>query len=295
MKNHQSFNEYLKNLYGCKVFKVSIDANFTCPNRDGTKSFNGCIFCDEFGSSTRIHKKNTPIKDQILENIKIRKTRYKAKKFIAYFQSFSNTYAGVENLKILYDDAIRVHPDIVGLSISTRADCIDENKVKLIASYRKFLPYVSIELGLQSMHDRTLKLINRQETLLDFIKATRLIKKYNLHLCTHIILGLPKETKKDMIDTAKFLSKFNINGVKLHLLIPLKNTVLEKMYLAKKFTPLTYDEYIDIAKDFINELPSSCIIHKTAGSAHPKDIVEPNYWIYERKKQIENTFKKTSL
>ena len=242
--------------------------------------------------ATRVHKKKTPIKEQTLENIKIRKTRYKAKKFIAYFQSFSNTYDSVENLKFLYDSAIRVHPDIVGLSISTRSDCIDEEKLKLIASYRKFLPFVSIELGLQSMHDRTLKLINRQEGLDDFIKAYHLIKKYNLHLCTHIMLGLPNETKEDMLQTAKFLSKLNIDGVKLHNLIVLKNTELEKIYLDKKFKPLSYDEYIDIAKDFINILPNSCIIHKMAGSAHPEDIVDSNYWIYKKKQEIENILSK---
>ncbi|NGX34617.1 MAG: Oxygen-independent coproporphyrinogen-III oxidase-like protein HemZ [Candidatus Anoxychlamydiales bacterium] len=285
MKKLLKFNEYLRNLYGCKVFKVSIDANFTCPNRDGTKSKLGCIYCDPYGSSSRVHKKNTPIKEQLLKNIEFRKTRYKAKKFIAYFQSFSNTYASLDKLKLLYDEAIYSHIDIVGLSISTRSDCIDEEKVKLIASYRKFLPFVSIELGLQSMHDKTLSLINRKETLKDFIKAYELIKKYNLHLCVHVILGLPGETKEDMLKTASFLAKLKIDGIKLHLLIALKNTVLEKMYLEGKFKPLTYDEYVDISKSFISKLDNNCIIHKLAGSGYPKDILAPR-WIYEKKLQV---------
>lgn len=291
MKKFLKFNEYLKNLYGCKVFKVSIDANFTCPNRDGKKSKLGCIYCDAYGSSNRVHKKNTPIKEQILKNIDFRKTRYKAKKFIAYFQSFSNTYANVDKLKTLYDEAIYSHVDIVGLSISTRSDCIDEEKVKLIASYRKFLPFVSIELGLQSMHDKTLSLLNRQETLHDFIKAYELIKKYNLHLCVHVILGLPKETKEDMLKTASFLAKLKIDGIKLHLLIALKNTHLEKMYLDGKFTSLTYDEYVDISKKFIGKLDKNCIIHKLAGSGYPKDIIAPR-WIYEKKLQVIEDIKR---
>ncbi|HEU64165.1 MAG: hypothetical protein KR126chlam4_00636 [Candidatus Anoxychlamydiales bacterium] len=285
MKNFLTFREYLKNLYGCKVYKVSIDADFTCPNRDGTKSKMGCIYCDSYGSSSRVHKKNTSIKEQILKNIRIRKTRYKAKKFIAYFQSFSNTYGDVAKLKSLYDEAIYSHIDIVGLSIATRSDCIDEEKVKLIASYREFLPFVSIELGLQSMHDKTLNLINRKETLTDFIKAYEIIKKYNLHLCVHVILGLPEETIDDMIKTAKFLSKLKIDGIKLHLLIALKNTVLGKMYLAGKFKSLTYDEYVDISKKFINELDKKCIIHKLAGSGYPDDIIAP-FWIYEKKLSV---------
>ncbi len=285
MEKFLTFNKYLKNLFGCKVYKVSVDANFTCPNRDGTKSKKGCIYCDSYGSSSRVHKKNVSIKEQILKNIKVRKARYKAKKFLAYFQPFSNTYASVDKLKHLYNEAIYSHVDIIGLSISTRSDCIDEEKVKLIASYREFLPFVSIELGLQSIHNKTLNLINRKENLNDFIKAYTLIKKYNLHLCVHVILGLPEETFDDMLNTAKFLSKLKVDGIKLHLLIVLKNTPLEKMYIQKKYKPLTYDEYVDISKKFINELDQNFIIHNFAGSGYPKDIIAP-YWIYEKKLNI---------
>jgi len=285
MQNFITFNEYLKNLYGYKIFKVSIDADFTCPNRDGIKSNKGCTFCDAYGSSSRIHKKNTSIKEQVLKNIEIRKTRYKAKKFIAYFQSFSNTYASIDKLKAIYDEAIYSHIDIVGLSIATRSDCIDEEKVKMIANYREFLPFVSIELGLQTIHDKTLDLINRKETLKDFMKAYEIIKKYNLNLCVHIMLGLPEETETDMLKTAKFLSKLKIDGIKLHMLIPLKNTVIGRMYLDGTFKPLTYDEYVNITKKFIKEFDKKCIIHKLAGSGYPKDILDKN-WIYEKKLQV---------
>jgi radical SAM protein (TIGR01212 family) len=298
MSKYFSFNKYLQNLFHCKTYKVSIDAGFTCPNRDGTKGKRGCIYCDKHGSSSRTHKKNTPIKLQILKNIEVRKARYRAKKFIAYFQSFSNTYANVDKLKQIYDEAIFSHPDIVGLSISTRADCIDEEKIKLIASYKKFLPFVAIELGLQTIHDKTLILINRKEKLTDFLKAYKLIKKYDIHLCIHIILGLLNETKQDMLQTAKYLSSLKIDGIKLHMLIALKNTILEKMYKQGLWKPLSFDEYVEIASNFIEYLPSDCIIHRTVGSGYPKDIISPK-WVYSKKNKImlaiQNKLKKRNF
>ena len=288
MKNYTTFNSYLKKTFHTKVFKVSIDANFTCPNRDGTKSKLGCIYCDENGSSTRIHSNKVSIRNQIINNIVIRRTRYKAKKFIAYFQSFSNTYAPLEKLKKLYEEALFSHPDIAGISISTRSDCIDEEKVKLIASFREFLPFVSIELGMQSMHSKTLKILNRQETLDDFLKAVALIKKYNIHLCIHVILGLPNETKEDMLKTAKLLSDLRVDGVKLHMLIVLKNTVLHNMYKNNLFSPISFDEFTSFAAEFIKLLPKNTIIHRTAGSGYPKDIISPS-WIYDEKISIMKT------
>ncbi|MBN2479100.1 MAG: TIGR01212 family radical SAM protein [Parachlamydiales bacterium] len=286
MKKHLTFNEYLKKLFHKRIYKVSVDVfDFTCPNRDGTKSIGGCIYCDQFGSSSRVHTQKISIKEQILKNIEIRKTRYKAKKFIVYFQSFSNTYKDVDILEKLYDEAVFSHPDIVGISISTRSDCIDEEKVKMISKYRKFLPFVSIELGLQSMHNKTLKLINRGETFEDFLKASHLIKKHNIHLCAHVILGLPNETKEEMLQTAKQLAKLNIDGVKLHMLIVLKNTILADMYKNGLFKPLSFDQYVDIASDFIKLLPKSTIIHRTSGSGYVTDIIEPK-WIYDDKINI---------
>lgn len=285
MSKHLTFNEYLQKIFSTKVFKVSVDANFTCPNRDGKKAFGGCIYCDAYGSSSRVHNKNISIRSQLINNIGIRRSRYYANKFICYFQSFTNTYADVKTLKKLYDEAIYSHPDIVGLAISTRSDCLDEEKVNLIASYKKFLPFVSIELGLQTIHDKTLKLINRQETYLDFLKAYELIKKTDLHLCIHVILGLPNETIKEMLQTAKCLSELKIDGVKLHLLIALKNTKLAKMYDENKWRPMSLDDYIKTAKEFIKILPSNCIIHRTSGSGYPKDIIAPK-WVYSKKIDI---------
>lgn len=218
-----SFNSFFKKKFGCRVYKVSVDGGFSCPNRDGSKSSLGCIFCDATGSSSRTlaHSMET----QILQNIAVRKTRYRAKKFIIYFQSFSNTYAPVEKLKSLYDTAIATHPDIIGLSVSTRPDCIDEEKMALLASYKKKLPFVSIEYGMQTIHNKTLKRINRHETHEDFLKALKLAKQYDLHHVAHIILGLPEENKDDQMATADMCKELEIEGVKIHMLVAMKNTL----------------------------------------------------------------------
>jgi hypothetical protein len=285
MLKYYSINNYLKKKFDKRVYKVSIDADFTCPNRDGKKSFGGCIYCDQKGSSSRTQNKNISIKEQVRNNILIRKTRYKAKKFICYFQSFTNTYADAKTLKKLYDEAIFSHPDIVGLSISTRSDSIDEEKVALIASYRKFLPYVSIELGLQSIHEKTNIITNRQESFDDFLNALKIINKYNLHVVAHIILGLPNETVEDMLKTADVISKLKLSGIKLHLLTVLKNTLLAKLYNENKFSPLKKNEFIEIASSFIERMPKNFIIYRTSGSGYAKDIIAPAY-IYDDKFEI---------
>ncbi|NGX56585.1 MAG: hypothetical protein K1060chlam5_00828 [Candidatus Anoxychlamydiales bacterium] len=287
MTRYYSINNYLKKIFNKRVYKVSIDANLGCPNRDGKKAYGGCIYCDKNGSSSRTQEKNLSIRDQVINNILIRKTRYKAKKFICYFQSFTNTYANVDYLKKLYDEAITAHPDIVGLSISTRADSIDEEKVKLIASYRKYLPYVSIELGLQSVHDKTSILTNRHEKFTDFLKALDIINKYKLHSVAHIILGLPNETYDDMIKSADIISKLNLSGIKIHLLTALKNTILEKWYKEDKYIPMQKNKFIEIATDFIERMPKDFIIYRTSGSGYAKDIIAPTY-IYDDKFQILN-------
>ena len=278
----KSINNYLKDKYKYRVYKVSVDGGFSCPNRKNSK---GCIFCDEKGASSQTNKINTPIKEQVLNNILIRKSRFRAQKFIVYFQSFTNTYADTTELKKKYDEALYAHKDIIGISISTRADTIDEEKIKLIASYKKKFPYVSIEYGLQSVHDKTLKKINRKESFTDFIKAIYLTKKYHLEHCVHVILGLLDETVHEQIQTAESLKKLKIQGVKIHPLMVLKNTVLEKLYNQKKYTPLFFEEYISICADFLKHLNSDCIIHRVSTSGRPEDIIAP-IWTREKKEII---------
>jgi radical SAM protein (TIGR01212 family) len=289
---YTSYNQYLQKMFGCRVYKVSIDAGFTCPNRDGTKGHGGCIFCDETGSSSRTHFQTTPLKEQILQNIKVRKSRYGAKKFIVYFQSYTNTYASLEHLKQLYDEAIKVHPDIVGLAISTRPDCVNKEKLELIASYREKVPYVCVEYGMQTMHNRTLKTINRCEAHEDFLRAIQLTKDYNLDHCVHVVLGLPGETREEQLKTADTLAQLKVGGVKIHLLVAMENTPLASLYRAGKWSPLSCEEYIALACDFIERLHPDCIIHRVSGNGHPKHIVAPQ-WVIGNKKGIMNSIHST--
>lgn len=282
---YNSYNEFMKKIFGCKVYKVSIDGGFTCPNRDGTKGEGGCIYCDEMGSSSRTNNSELSIAEQIINNIKVRKSRYRAKKFIAYFQSFSNTYAPAAVLKKKYDEAIKADKDIVGLNISTRPDCIDEEKIKLIASYKDKVEYVCVEYGMQTCHDKTLGLINRGENHSDFLKAIELTKKYGLHHCAHVILGLPGESFEDQLLTAKAISKLEVEGIKIHLLVAMKNSSLAEMYYKNLWQPLSYDEYISLACSFLEHIHPSCIIHRVSASGHPLHIVAP-LWMVEKKLNI---------
>ena len=285
MSPYRSYNQYLKELFGCRVYKVSIDAGFSCPNRDGRKGYNGCTFCDAHGASSLTNKNTKNIQEQVLDNIESRRERYGAKKFIAYFQSYTNTYAPIEELKKMYDDSISCDPDIVGLSISTRPDCVNEEIIKLISSYKDKLPYVSIEYGMQTMHDKTLATLNRGETHLDFIKAVELTKKYNIDQCAHVILGLPGESWNDQMETAKTIARLGVNGVKIHILVAMEGTPIADDYKKGLWQPLEYQEQVTLACDFMEQLRPDCIIHRIGGNGHADNIVAPK-WIIKNRVQI---------
>lgn len=281
----------MQKLFSKRVYKVSVDANFSCPNRDGTKSEKGCIFCDSLGSSSRTQKISTPIRDQVIRNIAVRKKRYRAKKFIVYFQSFSNTYAEIDILKKRYDEALYADKDIIGISISTRADCIDRDKIKLIASYKKKFPYVCLEYGMQSSHNKTLQRINRCETFKDFLSAISLSKKYEIDTCAHVIIGLPGEDENMVLETAKRLAKIKVDGVKIHFLVAMRNTELEKLYIKNLWSPLSLKENISLACSFIEHLPGNFIIHRVSKSGHPNEIAAP-LWMREKNIDITSLIKK---
>ena len=290
-----SYHRHLKSLFGTRIYKVSVDGDFTCPNRDGTKSFKGCIFCDETGSSSRTQGPMTSISIQVKKNIIIRKTRYRAKKFIVYFQSFSNTYAPISILKKKYDEAVFAHEDIVGLSISTRPDCMDSEKLALIASYKKHLPYVCVEYGLQTMHNKTLSFINRQETYEHFLSIYEETKKHDIDVCAHVILGLPGETLVDQLKTADELARLKVAGVKIHILVAMENTHLSSLYKDKKWLPMSLEEAVFHICSFLERLHPTCIIHRLGGNGHPMHTVAPK-WVCKQKKnlllEINNEFKK---
>ncbi|MGM0439647.1 MAG: TIGR01212 family radical SAM protein [Chlamydiota bacterium] len=290
-----SYNNYLRKKFGCPVYKVSVDAGFSCPNRDGTKGRQGCIFCDEVGSSARASCRHGSITQQVLNNGLLRRKRSSACKFIAYFQSFTNTYAPIERLRAYYDEAVNAHPDIVGLSISTRPDSVDEQKLALIAEYREKLPYVCVEYGVQSVHDRTLARINRQETHQDFVGALALSQRLGLETCAHVILGLPGESVDDQLATADRLAELGVGGVKIHMLVAMENTTIAEQYRRGEWSPLEFEDFVDLATAFIKRLPPECVIHRIGGNGHPHFVVAPNWVIGQRNNIIEAVTAKLSV
>lgn len=278
-KKYNQFSRYLENLFGCKVYKVTLDAGFSCPNRDGFISSGGCIFCDDSGSFSRAHSSLLSVKEQLETGIVAMHRRFKAKKFISYFQAYTNTYADVSHLKGLYDTALS-HEDVIGLSIGTRPDCVDYEKINLISSYADS-HHVWVEYGLQSIHDRTLKFINRGHTGQQFIDAVKLTQNHGINICAHVIIGLPGETREDVLETARVLADLGIDGVKIHLMCVLKDTQLEKMYHNNEFKLMGPEEYTSAVCDFLEILPSETTIHRLAGNGLKEILVAPK-WLEEK-------------
>ena len=274
-KRYYQFSEYLKNKFGKKVYKITLDAGFSCPNRDGTISSGGCIFCDDGGSFSRAHDSHLSVRQQVLTGIETLSTRFKAQKFMSYFQAYSNTYKPVEELKKIYDESL-CHPDVVGISIGTRPDCVDESKLDLIASYTdKYETWM--EYGLQSIHDKTLRFINRGHDFKTFLKAFNQTKERNIKIGVHIILGLPGETKQEMKETVKMLADIGADGVKFHCLCIFPNTKLYEMYEQGQIKLLEEDEYVDIACDCIELLPERTTIHRLGGNGLQAIKVAPKW------------------
>ncbi len=278
-KRFYDLNSYYRDIFGCRVQKISIDAGFTCPNRDGTVSTGGCIYCNEKGSGTGNFKKGLSVSDQLENGMMFLSKRYKAEKFIAYFQSFSNTYAPVDRLEQLYEEALSFK-DVVGLSIGTRPDCVSVPVLELLETYASDY-LVWIEYGLQSAHDKTLALINRGHDLDCFLKAVEATQNRNIKICAHVILGLPGENRQDMIKTAETLANLNIDGVKIHLLYVIRNTALEKLFQKGSFKCLEQEEYADIVCDFLERLPKNMVIQRIASDPHPGELVAPK-WSLEK-------------
>lgn len=274
-KRYYQFSEYLKRKFGTKVYKITLDAGFSCPNRDGTISSGGCIFCDDGGSFSRAHSNTLSVKEQMLTGVETLSSRFKAKKFMAYFQAYSNTYKPVDELKTIYDSSL-CHEDIVGISIGTRPDCVDEEKLDLISSYTQNHE-TWVEYGLQSMHDKTLEFINRGHNFETFLNAYKMTKERGIKVGVHVILGLPNETKEDMLKTIKTLADLGVDGVKFHCLCIFPNTKLYKMYENNEIKLLEEDEYIDIVCDCLEILPSTTTIHRLGGNGLQSIKVAPKW------------------
>ena len=272
MERYNHLNTYLKEKFGERTLKICIDAGFTCPNRDGTKSVGGCIFCGERGSGE--HLKNIDIAEQVKKHLESYRGE-RANKFIVYFQNFTNTYDTIENLKKKYDSAL-VDDRIVGIQIATRPDCVNEDVAKLLSSYSNKY-YVCVELGLQTVNETTGKLINRCYTNEDFVKAVDVLRKYNIDIVTHIMVGLPGESHEDIVLDVNFINKLDIQGLKIHSTYVTNDTKLNKMYEDGIYSPISLEYYLDELCYIITHIRKDIILHRISGDA-PKDmLVAPNW------------------
>lgn len=281
MKNEERYkhlNKYLINKFGERTLKICIDGGFTCPNRDGTISTGGCIFCSEKGSGDLINY-NKSISKQVTDYFLSYRSE-RANKFIAYFQNFTNTYDSIQNLKSKYDSAL-IDNRIVGLEIATRPDCINEDICKLLKSYSSKY-YVCVELGLQTSNDDTGILINRGYSSNQFIEAVKLLNKYNIDVVAHIMIGLPGESIEDLKNTVKFLNNVNIQGIKIHSTYVIKNTYLANMYFNGDYVPITLDYYLNALTFVITHISPDIVIHRLSGDA-PKDLLIAPEWNLHKK------------
>ena len=285
MRRYRRLNEYFKEIFGERTLKLSIDGGFSCPNRDGTKGIGGCIFCGEKGSGVNL-KSNLDISNQVRNLLNYKKDR--ANKFIVYFQNFTNTYASIDTLKEKYDSAL-IDERIVGLDIDTRVDCITEEVCILLASYKDKYK-VFVELGLQTVNEKTHQEINQNITNDEFKKAIELLKKYDIEVIVHIMIGLPNETHQDIVNTINYLNECKYEGIKIHSTYVIKNTLLEEMYNKGIYNPITFEEYMEELLYIITHISPKVVFHRITGDPSKDELVVPEWTLH--KKNILNGFEK---
>lgn len=278
-----SFNKYLKDKFGQKVYKISLDGGFTCPNRDGKTGTRGCIFCSKGGSGDFAESREMSITEQIESGKKKVEKKIKSGKYIAYFQAFTNTYAPVEILRQKYEEAIN-HPDIVALSIATRPDCLGDDVLRLLDETNKIKP-VFVELGLQTIHQKSAKYIRRGYDLSVYDKAVRDLKKIGVNVVVHVILGLPNESENDMLETVKYVCESGANGIKLQLLHVIDGTDLANDYEKGLFKTLEFDEYVNLIVKCVKIIPKDIVIHRLTGDGAKKDLIAP-LWSADKKRVL---------
>ncbi len=273
---YKEYSNYLKEKYNCKVYKLPVNLPLTCPNRDGNLSFGGCTYCGEIGTGFEMHPCSMTISEQLTKNMSYIRKKYKAEKFIAYFQNFSNTYLELDTFKLYIRESLM--DDIVGISISTRPDCLNEDYLRFLSELgREHKLDITIELGLQTANYKTLKRIKRGHTLAEFIDAVQMIKKHNLSICAHVILNLPWDDMEDTIETAKILSALGMDFVKVHSLYILKNTQMGDEFLKGAFQMITKEEYLLRLEAFLNYLSPDIVIQRLFGRAPEKDTLFSNW------------------
>lgn len=269
IKLYNEYSNYLKEKYGEKVYKLPVNIPCTCPNRDGTIGYGGCTFCAEVGTGFEMLDNSISVKDQITRNMDYISKKYKAKKFIAYFQNYTNTYLKLEEFKKYINEA--VVENVVEISISTRPDCISDEYLEFLHSVQKqYGINISIELGLQTVNYHTLIAINRGHTLAEFIDAAIRIKKYNFEICAHVILNLPGDNMLDVVETAKILSVLKIDQVKIHSLYIMENTKMGILYKNNEITVISKDEYVERVIAFLEHLNKDIVVQRLVGRA-PKE------------------------
>ena len=297
----RTLNNYLRERFGQKIYKISIDGGFTCPNRDGTLGNRGCIFCSAGGSGDFAEDRNLSVTEQIERG----KNRVEAKmpknlegsengsahKYIAYFQAFTNTYAPLERLSALYTEAI-AHPDIVAISIGTRPDCLSEDVIELLGELNRIKP-VWVELGLQTIHEKSAEYIRRGYPLSVYESAVSKLRSHDIEVITHVILGIPGETKEDMLNTVRYVGESGVQGIKLQLLHVLRGTDLAEDYNKGLFKCMSMDEYIELVAACLENLPEDIVIHRMTGDG-PKSILIAPEWSGDKKRVLNALNKRLS-
>lgn len=281
---YTTLNSYLKKQFGCKVYKLAIDGGFTCPNRDGKIDTRGCIFCSMGGSGDFAQSRNLSVTEQIEKAKSLVEKKISNGKYIAYFQAFTNTYGPVEKLEKIYNEAI-AHPDIVALSIGTRPDCLNKDVLNLLKKINKTKP-IFVELGLQTIHPKSAKYIRRGYDLSVYDTAVKNLHDIGINVVTHLIIGLPGETKQDIIESVKYVCKVT-DGIKLQLLHILKGTDLAKEYENGNVQTLTLEEYTQIIVECVKNIPENVVVHRLTGDGAKKDLIAP-LWS-ANKKVVLNT------
>jgi hypothetical protein len=272
-KPYRLFSEHLKERFGVRVHKISIDAGFGCPNRDGGRDRPGCLFCDPAGSGAVGLDRRLGVAEQLAQGKEVMTRKYHAGKFLAYFQPFSNTFAPPETLRALYDEALAT-PDVVGLAVGTRPDCLDEAVLDLLAECAR-RTYFWLEIGLQSSHDRTLAWLRRGHDYACFLQAYAAARARGLQLCVHLVIGLPGEGRAELLATVNELARLRVDGVKLHLLHVLDGTPLGELYRAGQLQLLDQAEYVGLVVDVLERLPGETLIHRLTGDGPRATLLAP--------------------
>ena len=276
-KRYHTLDYFYKHKFGCKIAKISLNGGFTCPNKDGTKGVGGCIYCSKLGSGDYAGKPNKSLTEQFFDIKKIMNKKWQDTKYIGYFQANTNTYAPLSELKKKYEEILKID-GVVGLNIATRSDAITGDCLNYLEELNK-KTFLNIELGLQTIHEDTNKLINRGETLEEFEVMVKKLRSRGINVIIHIINGLPYETKEMMLETVKYVNKLDIQGIKIHMLHIIRDTKLAELYKEKPFHVLTREEYVDIVCDELELLRPEIVINRITGDPNPDELIEPKWLI----------------